>query len=52
MCQNFTLTVSTVIFSYELCFAPGIVYWISLSKLFYLSCTDIVYLGSLFRHGF
>jgi hypothetical protein len=29
-CQNFTLTVLVVTFSYELCFAPRVAHWIAL----------------------
>jgi hypothetical protein len=42
-CQNFTLAVFTITFSYELCFVPRVACWISLSELFYLRCRYIVY---------
>jgi hypothetical protein len=41
-CQNFSLDVLVVTFSYKLCFAPGIAHCIVLFDLFYLSSRDIV----------
>jgi hypothetical protein len=46
-CQNFTLTVLAVTFSYELCFVNHLAHWIALSELFYLRCRDKVYLHSI-----
>jgi hypothetical protein len=42
-CQNFTLTVSTITFSYNLCFASGVARWKALSEFFYLNRRDNVY---------
>jgi hypothetical protein len=41
-CQKFTLIVSVVTFSYELCFVHGVARWIALSELFYLSCKHMI----------
>jgi hypothetical protein len=41
-CQNFTLIVSTVTFSYELYFSLKVAHWITLFELFYLSCKESV----------
>jgi hypothetical protein len=38
LCQNFTLTILAVTFSYKLCFMLGIAHWIVLSEFFYLRC--------------
>jgi hypothetical protein len=43
-CQNFTLIVSAVTFSYKLYFSPEVARWKSLSEFFYLRCRDIMYL--------
>jgi hypothetical protein len=43
-CQNFTLIVLALTFSYELSFASEIAHWKYISKLFYLRCRDMVYI--------
>jgi hypothetical protein len=51
-CQNFTLTVLVVTFSYELCFAPRVAHWIALSEVILFKLQRQVYLGTLYSHGF
>jgi hypothetical protein len=50
--QNFTLIILVVTFSYELYFSLGIAHWISFFEFFYLSCRDIMYLGTIYFCGF
>jgi hypothetical protein len=51
-CQNFTLTVFSCNFLIRALFCARVAHWIALSELFYLSCKDKVYLGTLFSVGF
>jgi hypothetical protein len=44
-CQNFTLTVLAVTFSYTLYFAFEITNWIDISNLFYLRYRDTIFVG-------